>query len=47
MERKKHGQRHNDSPGIDRRLQCNRHGALPVMGTFEVIDAKVTAWRDY
>ena len=32
---------------IDHFAQGDRDIALPVMGTFEVRDGKITAWRDY
>jgi limonene-1,2-epoxide hydrolase len=32
---------------IDHFAQGGRDIALPVMGTFEVYDGKITAWRDY
>ncbi len=32
---------------IDHFAQGDRDIALPVMGTFEVHDGKITAWRDY
>jgi limonene-1,2-epoxide hydrolase len=32
---------------VDHFAQGDRDIALPVMGTFEVHDGKITAWRDY
>jgi len=32
---------------VDRFVTPDRTMALPVMGTFEVVDGLITAWRDY
>ena len=32
---------------VDRFVRPDKTMALPVMGTFEVVDGKIVAWRDY
>jgi limonene-1,2-epoxide hydrolase len=32
---------------VDRFFNADKTIALPVMGTFEVVDGKIAAWRDY
>jgi limonene-1,2-epoxide hydrolase len=32
---------------VDRFVRPDKTMSLPVMGTFEVVDGKITAWRDY
>ena len=32
---------------VDRFFNTDKTIALPVMGTFEVVDGKIAAWRDY
>jgi limonene-1,2-epoxide hydrolase len=32
---------------VDRFVRSDKTMALPVMGTFEVVDGKIAAWRDY
>jgi limonene-1,2-epoxide hydrolase len=32
---------------VDRFIGTDKTIALPVMGTFEVVDGKIAAWRDY
>ncbi|HVV35688.1 MAG TPA: limonene-1,2-epoxide hydrolase family protein [Acidimicrobiales bacterium] len=32
---------------VDRFIRPDKTMALPVMGTFEIVDGKIAAWRDY
>ena len=32
---------------VDRFVRPDKTMALPVMGTFEIVDGKIAAWRDY